>query len=123
MKTELLYLVWTTVFTGLMWIPYIIDRTIVRGAKEASATRRIRSPARPGRSACIKAHYNAVENLVLFATLVLTAQRDRHERRGDRHGQRGVFLGARGARGGLHLRACPLRRARCRGRWGGSPLA
>jgi hypothetical protein len=31
MKTELFYLALVTAFTGLLWIPYIIDRAMVRG--------------------------------------------------------------------------------------------
>jgi hypothetical protein len=31
MKTELLYLVYVTAFTGLLWVPYILDRIATRG--------------------------------------------------------------------------------------------
>ena len=31
MKTELLYLTWVTILTGLLWVPYILDRLSVRG--------------------------------------------------------------------------------------------
>ena len=73
MKTELLYLVWTAVFTGLMWIPYIVDRSIVRGAKDGLGYPDNPKPQSPWAQRLMKAHSNAVENLVLFATLVLTA--------------------------------------------------
>ena len=35
MKTELLYLTLVTVLTGLLWVPYIIDRVLVRGLIDA----------------------------------------------------------------------------------------
>ena len=31
MNTELMYLVWITAFTAIMWIPYILDRAAVWG--------------------------------------------------------------------------------------------
>ena len=31
MKTELLYLVWVTVLTALLWVPYILDRMATWG--------------------------------------------------------------------------------------------
>ncbi|MDX1374318.1 MAG: MAPEG family protein [Burkholderiales bacterium] len=73
MKTELLYLVWTTVLTGLLWIPYIVDRGRVRGVQDAMGYPENPKPQAPWAQRLQKAHYNAVENLVLFATLVLTA--------------------------------------------------
>ena len=30
MRTELMYLVWVTALTGVMWIPYILDRLAVQ---------------------------------------------------------------------------------------------
>jgi uncharacterized MAPEG superfamily protein len=74
MKPELQYLVWTTVLTGLLWIPYIIDRAMVRGVQDAMGYPENPKPGAPWAQRLQKAHYNAVENLVLFAALVLTAQ-------------------------------------------------
>jgi len=73
MKTELLYLVLTTVLTGLLWIPYIINRAAVRGLHDAMGYPANPPPQAPWADRLQKAHYNAVENLVLFAALVLTA--------------------------------------------------
>ena len=73
MKTELLYLVWTTVLTGLLWIPYIVDRGMVRGVQDAMGYPENPKPQSAWAQRLQKAHYNAVENLVLFAALVLTA--------------------------------------------------
>jgi uncharacterized MAPEG superfamily protein len=73
MKTELLYLVLTTLLTGLLWIPYIINRAMVRGVQDAMGYPANPKPQAPWADRLQKAHYNAVENLVLFAALVLTA--------------------------------------------------
>jgi uncharacterized MAPEG superfamily protein len=73
MKAELLYLTWTTVLTGLLWIPYILDRIAVWGLKEAVGYPASPKPQSAWATRLMKAHYNAVENLVVFATLVLVA--------------------------------------------------
>jgi uncharacterized MAPEG superfamily protein len=74
MKTELMYLVWVTTLTALMWIPYILDRIAVWGLMDA-----VGYPQNPKAQSAwavrmLKAHHNAVENLVVFAALVLAAQ-------------------------------------------------
>ena len=73
MTSELMYLVAVTAFTGLMWIPYILDRIAVWGLADTVGypeSPRLQSPwARRMKSA----HANAVENLVVFAALVLAA--------------------------------------------------
>jgi len=75
MSGELQWLTWTVILTGLLWVPYILDRIMVRGLLGAMANP---SPGDRAQSAWAqrlqKAHYNAVENLVIFATLVLTLQ-------------------------------------------------
>jgi uncharacterized MAPEG superfamily protein len=74
MKTELLYLVWVTVLTGVLWIPYILDRIAVWGLADAVGYPENPKPQSPWARRMMKAHVNAVENLVIFATLVLAAQ-------------------------------------------------
>ena len=73
MPKELLWLTWTTILTGIMWIPYILDRIAVRGLVGAMGNP---SPADKTQSLwaqrLMHAHRNAVENLVVFASLVLT---------------------------------------------------
>jgi uncharacterized MAPEG superfamily protein len=73
MSGELYWLTLTVILTGLLWVPYILDRAYVRGLMGAMANP---SPNDRPQSAWAqrlqKAHYNAVENLVLFAALVLT---------------------------------------------------
>ena len=73
MKTELLYLVYVTVFTGLLWVPYILDRIATRGLFDAVGYPDNPKPQSPWAQRLMKAHFNAVENLVVFAALVLTA--------------------------------------------------
>ena len=74
MKTELLYLVWVTVLTGVIWVPYILDRVAVRGLTDAVGYPENPKPQSPWAQRLMKAHANAVENLVIFAALVLAAQ-------------------------------------------------
>ena len=73
MKTELLYLVYVTALTGLLWVPYILDRIATWGLTTA-----VGYPDNPPAQSAwarrlMKAHLNAVENLVVFAALVLAA--------------------------------------------------
>ena len=74
MKTELWYLVLVTAFTGLMWVPYILDRLMVRGLIDAVGYPDNPKPQSLWARRLMKAHANAVENLVVFAALVLAAQ-------------------------------------------------
>ena len=73
MNTELMCLVAVSALTGLMWIPYILDRIAVWGLADTVGypeSPRMQSPwARRMKAA----HANAVENLVVFAALVLAA--------------------------------------------------
>jgi uncharacterized MAPEG superfamily protein len=73
MKTELLYLVYVTAFTGLLWVPYILDRIATRGLLAAVGYPENPKPQSRWAQRLLKAHENAVENLVVFATLVLAA--------------------------------------------------
>jgi uncharacterized MAPEG superfamily protein len=75
MSHELFWLVMTTAMTGLMWVPYIIDRTMVRGLAGAMANPSTADkPQSPWAQRLMAAHLNAVENLVIFAPLVLATQ-------------------------------------------------
>ena len=73
MKTELMYLTYVAALTGLLWVPYILDRVAVRGLLEAVGYPENPKPQSPWAQRLMKAHANAVENLVVFATLVLAA--------------------------------------------------
>jgi uncharacterized MAPEG superfamily protein len=74
MKPELLYLALVTALTGLLWVPYILDRLAVRGLVDAVGYPENPKPQSPWAQRLMKAHANAVENLVVFAPLVLLAQ-------------------------------------------------
>jgi uncharacterized MAPEG superfamily protein len=73
MKTELMYLAQVSAFTGLLWVPYILDRVMVWGLLDAVGYPPNPKPQTPWAERLKKAHGNAVENLVVFAALVLTA--------------------------------------------------
>jgi uncharacterized MAPEG superfamily protein len=74
MSRELFWLTLTTILTGLMWTPYIIDRVMVRGLMGAMDNPSPNArPHSPWAWRQMHAHDNAVENLVIFATLVLIA--------------------------------------------------
>jgi uncharacterized MAPEG superfamily protein len=72
MTPELFWLALTVIFTGLLWFPYILNRTMVRGLMGAMANpSRDDKPHAEWATRMMFAHDNAVENLVIFASLVL----------------------------------------------------
>ena len=73
MKPEMMYLVWITLFTALLWIPYVLDRITVWGLKDSIGYPESPKPQSPWAIRMKAAHANAIENLVVFATLVLVA--------------------------------------------------
>ena len=73
MTTELRYLVFVSVLTTLLWVPYILNLIIVRGPRDAVSYPENPKPIAPWASRLKAAHYNAVENLVVFAALILVA--------------------------------------------------
>jgi len=73
MNTELTYLVWVATLTALMWVPYILDRVQVWGLMDTVGYPDDPKPQTPWARRMKAAHANAVENLVIFAVLVLAA--------------------------------------------------
>lgn len=73
MTVELTYLTLVTVLTALIWIPYILNEIMVRGVLDAVGYPDNPKPLSPWAARMKAAHYNAVENLVVFAALVLIA--------------------------------------------------
>jgi len=72
MTRELFWLTLTVILTGILWIPYAINRTQIRGLMGAMANpARGDKPHAPWATRLMFAHDNAVENLVIFAPLVL----------------------------------------------------
>jgi len=73
MNTELTYLTLTTALTAVIWVPYILNMISVRGLKDAVGYPENPKPLAPWAARMKAAHVNAVENLVVFAALVLIA--------------------------------------------------
>jgi uncharacterized MAPEG superfamily protein len=72
MPGELMWLTLTVILTGVLWIPYILDRIVVRGLMGAMANpSRNDKPQSAWAQRLYFAHTNAVENLAIFAPLVL----------------------------------------------------
>lgn len=72
MSKELLWLTLTVILTGLLWVPYILDRLRVRGLMGTMANpSRNDKPQAAWAQRLYFAHTNAVENLMIFAPLVL----------------------------------------------------
>ena len=70
MTPELTSLTWVAALTAIMWIPYILNAVTVRGIVGYPEDPK---PLAPWAQRMKAAHYNSVENLVVFATLVLVA--------------------------------------------------
>ena len=69
---ELFWLTLTVILTGLLWIPYIVNRSQVRGLGGAMANPAPGAkPHAPWATRLMFAHDNAVENLVVFAPLII----------------------------------------------------
>ena len=74
MTTELYWLTVTALMTALFWVPYVLNRmavnglggTLAGGAPDGSTLSAWAQRAR-------RAHTNAIENLAIFAPIVLTA--------------------------------------------------
>src|ERR1700731_2760418 len=72
MTRELFWLTLTVIFTGVLWVPYILNRWQVRGLMGTMANpSRNDKPHAEWATRLMFAHDNAVENLVIFAPLVL----------------------------------------------------
>src|SRR6202046_2956119 len=72
MTPELFWLTLTVILTGLLWIPYILNRITVRGLFGSMANPvRGDKPHSEWANRLMFAHDNAIENLVVFAPLVL----------------------------------------------------
>ncbi len=72
MTRELFWLTLTVILTAVMWLPYVLNRIMVRGLFGAMA-----NPSRNDKAQAewanrmMFAHDNAIENLIIFAPLVL----------------------------------------------------
>lgn len=73
MTSELMSLTWVAALSALMWIPYILNTIMVRGLFGAVGYPDDPAPLAGWAQRMKSAHYNSVENLVVFAALVLIA--------------------------------------------------
>lgn len=73
MTTELICLTLVTLFTSLMWMPYMANVVSVRGVSDALGYPGNPTAVSLWASRVDRAHRNGIENLVIFAPLVLIA--------------------------------------------------
>ena len=75
MTTELYWLTLTVLMTALFWLPYILDRIVVRGLITAitGTTAERTDDQSEWAQRAIRAHINAIENLAIMAPAVLIA--------------------------------------------------
>lgn len=72
MTRELFWLTLTVVLSGVLWVPYILNRIQVRGLTGSMANpSRADAPQAEWANRLMFAHDNAIENLIIFAPLVL----------------------------------------------------
>jgi uncharacterized MAPEG superfamily protein len=72
--TELYWLTLTALMTALFWVPYVLNRMVMNGLGGTLAGGAPDSGTLSlWAQRAIKAHTNAVENLAIFAPIVLTA--------------------------------------------------
>ena len=98
MTRELFWLTLTVILTGILWVPYILNRAQVRGLMGSMANpSRNDKPHAEWATRLMFAHDNAVENLVVFAPLVLILNAIDYSEQSHRDGLHGLLLGARRA--------------------------
>ncbi len=73
MTTDLTMLTWTAGITVLMWLSYIVAHIVNVGVLPALTYQADGTPLPAWAARAKKAHYNAIENLVPFAVLVIVA--------------------------------------------------
>jgi uncharacterized MAPEG superfamily protein len=66
-------LAWVTMLTAVLWMPYILNMISVRGLLQAVGYPENPQPLAGWAARMKAAHVNAVENLVVFAALMLIA--------------------------------------------------
>jgi uncharacterized MAPEG superfamily protein len=75
LSTELFYLVLTIGLTSIIWIPYIVNRILEMGLWPALQSANSDLPPKAlWAFRMMNAHRNAIENLMIFAPLVLILQ-------------------------------------------------
>lgn len=75
MSSQLMWLAYTTIFTAVLWVPYILDCFIKSGIMGTLGNPQDRTNAPSAWATRLKAaHYNAVENLAVTGILVIIAE-------------------------------------------------
>lgn len=70
MQTPMFWLAATLLLTGLLWMPYILNQMAVRGV--IGALGYDETPLAPWAQRAKRAHYNAIENIAVYAPIVLS---------------------------------------------------
>lgn len=71
-SSPIFWLILTAGMTALFWIPYVLNAIMARGVMGALANPSPdQAPLAPWAQRAKAAHYNAIENLVVFATLFM----------------------------------------------------
>jgi uncharacterized MAPEG superfamily protein len=73
MTTDLKMLAWVAALTALLWLPYILARIMSFGLMATLAYTADNEPLPAWAQRAKKAHYNAVENLAAFASVIIVA--------------------------------------------------
>ena len=73
MTPELKWLALTATLTALMWVPYVLNLISVRGLMDAMGYPENPKPMAAWATRLKCAHYNSIENLVVFGLLVVIA--------------------------------------------------
>ena len=71
MTVELKYLTWISLATAFMWLPYIVNVVIRFGLVKSMGYENRDTALDVWAVRMKKAHYNAIENLVVFAVFIL----------------------------------------------------
>ena len=71
---ELHYLLLSSAFALVMWIPYVLNRVMVRGIPDTMGYPAAPKPLADWAERLKKSHYNHIENLLPFAAIVLVGQ-------------------------------------------------
>jgi uncharacterized MAPEG superfamily protein len=75
MSAELFWLTWTVILTAFLFLPYVLNRIGIRGLFGAMGNPRADDlPESDWAQRAMRAHANAVENLVVFAPLVFVVE-------------------------------------------------
>ena len=74
MTTELSWLTLTAFMTALFWLPYVLNRMATTGlVMTLAGSTPDTGKLSPWAQRAVRAHHNAIENLAIFAPVVLTA--------------------------------------------------